>query len=96
VPSVQRIESDEAARAAVVLACLSRIYFLEHLQVADAQSLLLTTGLMAPEAYTLEAAVRAWVGGGSTTAVRAAAAGAYHQYQNCGLGAARNLFWGEP
>ena len=58
--------------------------------------MLLTTGLMAPEAYTLEAIVRAWVGGGSTAAVREAAAAAYHKYQNCGLRAARKLFWGEP
>jgi pentatricopeptide repeat protein len=50
---------------------------------------LLTTGLMAPEAYTLTAAIDAHVRGGN---VREAAAQAYHKYQKCGVKAARRLF----
>ncbi len=49
----------------------------------------MTTGLMAPEAYTLTAAIEAHVRG---TDVREAAAQAYHKHQNCGVNAARRLF----
>jgi hypothetical protein len=83
--------------SALVLACASRAYFQEHLEAAGCHPLLLTTGLMAPEAYTLEAALRTWVGGGSVAETREAAGSAYHAYQKCGLGPARRLFWGaEP
>ena len=57
---------------------------------------LLTTGLMAPEAYTLDSALRSWVGERTTTAVIHAAASAYDRYQKSGVGAARRLFWGAP
>lgn len=92
------IEADETAlpRAAMVLACASRPYFRERLLAAGAHPLLMTTGLMAPEAYTLDAAVRTWVTERTTAAVQAAAASAYDRYQHCGLRAARRLFSGEP
>ncbi len=61
-----------------------------------AHALVLTTGFMAPEAYTLEAALRRFFGGGTAADVREAAAGAYASYQKCGLGAARRLFTGDP
>ena len=80
------------ARAAIVLACASRPYFADLLQRAGASPLVLTTGLMAPEAYALEAAVRAWLEGGDAAAARTAAADAYDRYQKCGRRAARRLF----
>ncbi len=92
VPSVA--ETDD--RSAVVLACASKSYFLDHIRAASAHPLLLTTGLMAPEAYTLDAAIRSWVGERATAAVVEAAARAYDRYQKCGLRAARRLFWGVP
>jgi len=73
----------------IVLACASLQYFAKHLERAGSPPLLLTTGLMAPEAYTLTAAIEAHVRGGN---VREAAAQAYHKYQKCGVGAARRLF----
>lgn len=85
-----------AARSAAVLACASKFYFLENLEAVAAHPLLLTTGLMAPEAYTLDALIRHWVGDGETQAVIEAAATAYNRYQRCGLRAARRLFWGAP
>lgn len=87
---------DSPAKSAIALACASRAYFTDHLRVAGAHPLLLTTGLMAPEAYTLDAAIRSWVANGTTAAVIEGAAAAYHRYQQCGLTAARRLFWGEP
>ncbi len=83
-------------RSAMVLACASKSYFLEYLQLLDAHPLLLTTGLMAPEAYTLDSAIQSWVGGSGTDAVVEAAAEAYNQYQKCGIRGARRLFWGAP
>jgi hypothetical protein len=93
-PAPAEIESP--ARSAIVLACASKSYFLDHLQAANAHPLLLTTGLMAPEAYTLDSAIRAWVEKRTTATVGHAAAAAYDRYQHCGLTAARRLFWGEP
>jgi hypothetical protein len=74
---------------AIVLACASLQYFGTHLTRAGSQPLLVTTGLMAPEAYTLTAALDAHVRGKD---VREAAAQAYHKYQKCGIKAARRLF----
>ncbi len=91
-PTTAEVQS----RSAVVLACVSKSYFLNHLQAVDAHPLLLTTGLMAPEAYTLDSAIRSWVEDGTTAAVVQAAAEAYDQYQGCGLNGARRLFWGTP
>ena len=84
------------ARSAIVLACVSKSYFHRHLRKAGAHPLLLTTGLMAPEAYTLVSAIEAWIEEGSTEAVVLAAAKDYSHYQECGLQAAQRLFWGAP
>jgi hypothetical protein len=85
----------ETPSSSIVLACASKSYFLERLRSAGSHPLLLTTGLMAPEAYTLDAALRAWIGAGSAASAREAAAVAYDRYQKCGPRAARRLFWSE-
>lgn len=85
----------KTAGSSIVLACASKSYFLDRLRAVGSHPLLLTTGRMAPEAYTLDAAIRCFVGGGSVAAVREDAAAAYDKFQKCGLAAARNLFWGE-
>ncbi|HVR37620.1 MAG TPA: hypothetical protein VMU84_00880, partial [Thermoanaerobaculia bacterium] len=76
----------------IVLACASRQYFEPLLRAAGSKPLLLTTGLMAPEAYTLTAAIEAWVTSGDEAQVREAAARAYDRHQHCGLRGARRLF----
>lgn len=83
-------------RSAIVLACKSKGHFQRPIEQAGAEPLLLTTGFMAPEAYTLDAALGAWLGGGTPSHVREAAARAYHRYQKCGLRGARRLFWALP
>lgn len=88
-------EADTPARAAMVLACASKGYFIEHFRATGSTPILLTTGLMAPEAYTLDAAVRAWATGSEPGGVVEAAAKAYHEYQRCGMKGARRLFWAE-
>lgn len=86
---------ESPARSAVVLACASKSYFVDYLRATGAHPLLLTTGLMAPEAYTLDSALRSWIAKGTTAAAIEGAAGAYNRYQKCGLGPARRLFWGQ-
>ncbi|MBD3257230.1 hypothetical protein GF377_02265 [candidate division GN15 bacterium] len=85
---------DSVCRETIILACASKPYFSRALDSAGACPLLWTTGLMAPEAYTLLAAVESWAAGEPSDSVRAAAAAAYCKYQNCGLAAARRLLVG--
>jgi hypothetical protein len=83
---------DGRSRQTAVLACMSRQYFGPHLKSCGAEPVLLTTGLMAPEAYVLDVALIAWVSKGAPSAVRDSAAAAYSRYQKCPLKAARGLF----
>ena len=48
--------------------------------------------LMAPEAYTLKAALDGWIGNENGEQVRERAAVAYDKYQKCGMRGARRLF----
>jgi hypothetical protein len=79
-------------RLAIVLACASKSFFSPYLKNARATPLLWTTGLMAPEAYTLKAALDGWVANEDGESVRQRAAQAYDKYQHCGLRAAQRLF----
>jgi hypothetical protein len=79
-------------REAIVLACASKPYFAPYLKSARAIPLLWTTGLMAPEAYTLKAALEGWIANENGESVRQRAAQAYDKYQHCGLRAAQRLF----
>ena len=79
-------------RNAIILACLSKSYFVAPLHAAGAYPLLWTTGLMAPEAYTLKSALDGWIMNETNQQIRQRAAAAYDQYQKCGLNAARKLF----
>ena len=82
---------DGRTRDAIILACMSRNFFSPHLRRTGASPLLWTTGLMAPEAYTLKAGLAGWVARESGEAVRQRAAVAYDTYQKCGIKAARRL-----
>lgn len=77
---------------AVALACKSKPFFLPRLEKTGASPLVLTTGLMAPEAYSLHAAIEQWIAGASAVRVRKAAAASYNQYQKTGSKAAERLF----
>ena len=79
-------------RSAIVLACVSKSFFNALLRKTGAQPLLWTTGLMAPEAYTLKAAVDGWISNESADQIRQRAAAAYSKYQKCNLSAATRLF----
>lgn len=85
-------KQDDKARDTIMLACISKSYFAEHLRKTGANPLLWTTGLMAPEAYVLHAAIEGWINKEDGEQVRSRAAAAYHSYQKCGLKAAHRLF----
>ena len=84
-------------KSAVVLACSSRTYFERRLGLPGVHALLMTKGLMAPEAYTLDAVLRAWFSGEDAEAAHEAAAVAYCRYQKCRrTWAKRRLFFHQP
>jgi hypothetical protein len=85
-------KSKQNPRAAIILACASKAYFAPYLKEAGASPLLWTTGLMAPEAYTLKAALDGWIAREGGDSIRQRAAQAYAKYQKCGLPAAQKLF----
>jgi hypothetical protein len=62
------------------------------LQRTQAQPLLWTTNLMAPEAYTLKAALDGWIANETDEQIRQRAAAAYAQYQKIRTKAALRLF----
>lgn len=84
-------KKNETHRDAVLLACASKQYFAEPVRASGAYPLLWTTGLMAPEAYTLKSALDGWIAGETHEQIRDRAAGAYDKYQKCGLRAAHRL-----
>ena len=90
------LQGDSMGRPAVVLACMSQQYFRRHFAALKADPVLWTTGFMAPEAYTLEAAIVAWAEGRSRDEIQTAAATAYDRYQHCGVAAARRLLVSGP
>jgi hypothetical protein len=76
---------------AIILACISKRFFSDNLKKTGAYPLVWTTGLMAPEAYTLKWALDGWVLNESNEQIRERAAQAYNNYQKCGIKASRNL-----
>jgi len=96
LPSTPAERAKAPPRSSIVLACASQAYFSPHLARGGSHQLLLTTNLMAPEAYTLDAAVTSFAKGESSAAAVEAAAAAYSKYQKCSMKAARGLFTGTP
>jgi hypothetical protein len=88
-------KKDAPPRSAAVFACASREYFQDILEDVGAHALVLTNGLMCPEAYTLDAVLQAWFSGADAQDAREAAARAYQRYQKCSQKAARELFSGD-
>ncbi|UIR55051.1 hypothetical protein LZQ00_12255 [Sphingobacterium sp. SRCM116780] len=83
--------ADGQQRDAIILACISKKYFAPHLTQTKANPLVWTTGLMAPEAYTLHDALSRYIAGGTAEEIRTKSAMAYTKFQKCSLKASRNL-----
>jgi hypothetical protein len=90
-PSLPQTRVLVQPHASVVLACLSDSYFSALLKT-DSLPLITTSGLMAPEAYTLQALLESWFAGGDGAQAKLAAARAYAKYQHTSESAARRLF----
>lgn len=82
---------DGKQRDVIILACYSKRYFETHLQDANVNPLVWTTGLMAPEAYTLHDAIAGYIEEESNEEIKNRAAKAYASYQKCSLKAASRL-----
>ena len=78
-------------RDAIILACISKRFFKSYIEVTKANPLVWTTGLMAPEAYTLKWAIDGWILNETDEQIRERAAQAYNHYQKCGIKGARGL-----
>lgn len=83
--------TDNKQRDVIILACYSKSYFAPHLKTANVNPLVWTTGLMAPEAYTIHDAITGRLNNESDESIRSRAAKAYAKYQKCSEKAARNL-----
>lgn len=76
----------------IILACYSKNYFSTEMKSANANPLLWTTHLMAPEAYTFKDAIDGWISKKSPAEIEEIAAQTYNKFQKCGIKGARNLF----
>jgi hypothetical protein len=90
-PTWQFKSGSSRKRETIILACYSKSYFKPYIAQCGASPLIWSTGLMAPEAYILQAAFRSWVAKESNEKVRESVAAAYSKYQKCSLGAAKKL-----
>jgi hypothetical protein len=87
----QFVNIDQQKRDAIILACKSKPYFSNFLKQADANPIVVTTGLMSPEAYSLHDALNAYIQQLPAKEVSTAAAKAYAKYQHCSEKAAGKL-----
>ncbi|MGB4775408.1 MAG: hypothetical protein WBP45_09565 [Daejeonella sp.] len=83
--------ADNKIRDCIILACISKEYFSPYIKQTKSNPLVWTTGLMAPEAYTVHDAISAYIKGESSVQIQNRAAMAYSKYQKCSLKAAKNL-----
>lgn len=90
--SFYKINSSTKKSDVIILACYSKNYFSPYIKNAGANPILWTTHLMAPEAYTLKAALDGWILNETGNQIDERAAQTYNQYQKCGIKGARNLF----
>lgn len=90
--NIKYSSSVKKIRDVIILACYSKDYFSAEIKKSKANPILWTTHLMAPEAYTLKAAIDGWILNESGTQIEERAAQIYNKYQKCGIKGARNLF----
>ncbi len=90
---VEYVENaDNIIKDVAAIGCISHDYFKDHLKIAKGYPLLMTTNLMAPEAYVMEAVIESWLNLNTGAQIRVNTGKAYHKFQKCGLRGATNLF----
>ncbi|WP_205728605.1 hypothetical protein [Flavobacterium sp. J27] len=82
---------DHNKRDCIILACYSKSFFSSFISKANVNPLVWTTGLMAPEAYTIHDAINQYCNGGNESMIIEAAAKAYAKYQKCSEKSAKRL-----
>lgn len=92
LPPVPGAAAKGRAVPSFVLACYSEAYFGAALRAAGSKTLLMTSALMAPEGYLLEAMVSAISENGSTDRIRDLAVAAYMKWQKLSKKAAGTIF----
>lgn len=83
--------TDDRTRDVIILACYSKRFFSPYLAGANVNPLVWTTGLMAPEAYTIHDAITGYMNDEGDEEIRKRAYMAYSSYQKCSGKAAKNL-----
>ncbi len=83
---------DGIQKDAVVIACSSQYDFNTRLNLLQAYPLVMTTNLLYPGAFVMEAVVNNWATMETNENVRLSAGDAYHRVKQCGKNGARNLF----
>jgi hypothetical protein len=76
----------------MVLACLSEGYFKPRLEKAGGRPILLTTQLMYPGSFIVDATVETWLKGGTIPQIRKCAGDAYARNQNISRKAGLGVF----
>lgn len=93
LPIIERFPKHaEHDKQAVVLACMSNMFFANHLRAAGSKPVVTTYSFMAPEAYVLDAVARGFANGASEAELRTAAGIAYAKYQRISAKAGRAVF----
>lgn len=82
-------QQNKDKRDIIILACYSKSYFKDAIDLAGATPKLWTNGKMAPEGYVLHAAINSWI---KNENIKNAAADAYAKYQKISKKAALGLF----
>jgi hypothetical protein len=89
------VRKNSSKKGVILLCCMSKHYFYDTIKQLNGDILLMTTGLLSPESYTLRSTIEAWMARKNKAEIVNAAAQAYHQYQKCGINAAKRLFFAE-
>ncbi|MGQ9702021.1 MAG: hypothetical protein ACUVQT_06165, partial [bacterium] len=92
IDSLPEKSEKNSLKDVIILSCLSKNSFYKILDSLGGYPLLWTTGLVAPEAYTLKAAIDAWIELKDEEEIKERAVNAYNKFQRCGLKTARKLF----
>jgi len=92
LPMPARVTDQTKKPDCIALCCISERYFKPRLLAAGGRPVVLTTQLMYPGSFILEALADTWAAGGSFSAMRTSAAAAYARNQKISQKAALGVF----
>jgi hypothetical protein len=87
------LNMDKKAKDVMIIACYSHSFFTPHLEMSGGYPLITTTGLLAPEAYAMHAAIENWALLKTDNEIRLATGDAYYaKHPSSTQGGCRGLF----